>query len=108
MNTLTVYEYDVLVENTGQPASGSTKLVPKSLFKWLQTEAVRLSENGEKAWLRLSQRHGRPAVRLMSYVGVIRSPDGFQLEVLPKIGQAASQHEQTRTLLLKIDRKSVV
>lgn len=104
MNTLTVYEYDVLVENTGHPTSVSTKLVPKSLFQWLQTEAVRLSENGEKAWLRLSQRHGRPAVRLMSYVGVIRSPDGFQLEILPKIGQTASQPEQTRALLLEMLR----
>jgi len=104
MNTLTVYEYDVLVENTGQPASGSTKRVPKNLFQWLQTEAVRLSENGEKAWLRLSQRHGRPAVRLMSYVGVIRSPDGFQLEVLPKIGKTAPQPEQARALLLEMLR----
>lgn len=104
MNTLTVYEYDVLVESSGQRASGSTKLVPKSLFQWLQTEAVRLSESGENAWLRLSQRHGRPAVRLMNYVGVIRSPDGFQLEVLPKIGKTAPQPEQVRALLIEMLR----
>ena len=104
MNTSTVYEYDVLVENTGQLISGSTKHIPKSLFNWLQAEAVRLSDSGEKAWLRLSQRHGRPAVRLMNYVGVIRSPDGFQLEVLPKIGKTAPQPEQTRALLIEMLR----
>ena len=104
MNTLTVYEYDVLVEGTGQPAHDSTKVVPKGLFKWLQTEAVRLSESGETAWLRLSQRHGRPAVRLINYVGVIRSPDGFQLEVLPKIGRAAPQPARIRALLIEMLR----
>ncbi len=104
MKTSTVYEYDVLVENTGQPISGSTKHVPKSLFKWLQAEAIRLSENGETAWLRLDLRHGRPAVRLMNYVGVVRSPDGFQLEVLPKIGRVNSQPERARKLLIEMLR----
>lgn len=105
MSTLTAYEYDVLVASSKDDSTASTvKVVPKALFKWLQAEALRLSESSETAWLRLSQCHGQPAVRLLNYVGVVRSPDGFQLEILPKVGKVSEPAHKTRQLLIEMLR----
>jgi 5-methylcytosine-specific restriction enzyme subunit McrC len=46
------------------------------------------NQQGEGAWLRLAQRRGRRVVQVTSFVGVIRAPNGFQIEVLPKVGKA--------------------
>lgn len=93
MAGVTVYEFDALT-------SGA---VPERVFAWLQSQALRLSEKDEQAWLRLTQRSGQPAVRVTNYVGVIHAPGGFQIEVLPKIGKAMGR-EQTRQLLLDMLR----
>lgn len=93
MAGITVYEFDALT-------SGA---VPERVFAWLQSQALRLSEKDEQAWLRLTQRSGQPAVQVTSFVGVIRAPDGFQIEVLPKVGKAMGE-EKTRQLLLAMLR----
>jgi|SRR5690625_1490408 len=100
MKALTAYEHDVLVADTGFKQQGAVKAVPKGFFAWLEAEALRLSENGETAWLRLTQCNGLRALRLLNYVGVVRGPDGTQLEILPKIGHSQSQATESLRLLL--------
>ncbi len=63
-------------------------MVPANVFGWLEEQCLRASEAGDAAWLRLTQRRGRRVMQVTSFVGVIRAPDGFQIEVLPKVGQA--------------------
>lgn len=94
MAGITVYEFDALT-------SGA---VPERVFAWLQSQALRLSEKDEQAWLRLTQKGGQPAVQLTSFVGVIRAPDGFQIEVLPKVGKAMGDKQATRQRLLAMLR----
>ena len=93
MAGITVYEFDALTPSA----------VPERVFAWLQSQALRLSEKDEQAWLRLTQRSGQPAIRVTNHVGVIHTPGGFQIEVLPKIGKAMGR-EQTRQLLLDMLR----
>jgi 5-methylcytosine-specific restriction enzyme subunit McrC len=62
--------------------------VPQEVFSWLERICLQTAERGEAAWLRLTQRRGRRVVQVTSFVGVMRSPDGFQLEGLPKLGRA--------------------
>jgi 5-methylcytosine-specific restriction enzyme subunit McrC len=86
---ITIYEYDALFAATpGLADVEGLHAVPAKVYGWLEDQCLRAGEQGEAAWLRLAQRHGRRVVQVTSFVGVIRAPDGFQIEVLPKVGKA--------------------
>lgn len=104
MSGITIYEFDVLVpEVAGNPIVRSLHVIPAQVFVWLEARALKAAESGESAWLRLTQRHGRRAVQVTSYVGVIRTPNGFQIEVLPKVGKAIGGGDrEARQLLIEM------
>jgi len=106
MAGITIYEFDALVALApGAPDVGGQGVVPPSVFDWLERQALRAAEAGASAWLRLTQRRGRRAVQVTSFVGVIRAPDGFQIEVLPKVGKAIGGSDaQARQLLIEMLR----
>jgi len=87
---ITIYEFDALVA----PAPGlllqadGVHVVPDDVYAWLEEQSLRAAEQGQAAWLRMAQRRGRRAVQVTSFVGVVRAPSGFQIEVLPKVGKA--------------------
>lgn len=89
MNGITIFEFDALMA-AGSHLSGAESLhrIPDKVYRWLEDQCLRAAEEGEAAWLRLTQRRGRRVVQVTSFVGVIRAPDGFQIEVLPKVGKA--------------------
>lgn len=81
------------------------RTVPPEVFAWLESQALRLAEVRETSWLRLTQRRGRRAVQVTSFVGVIRAPGGYQIEVLPKVGKAIDGGEvEARQLLIEMLR----
>ncbi|OOQ44575.1 2-keto-D-gluconate dehydrogenase [Pseudomonas fluorescens] len=84
MSGVTIYEFGTVV---AQGAGGGDTEVPSSVFDWLEWLCLWSTEQGGAVWLRLTQRRGRRAIQVTSFVGVIRAPDGFQIEVLPKVGQ---------------------
>lgn len=89
MSGITIYEFDALMAaGSDVPDAEGVHRVPAAVFGWLEGQCLRTSEEGDTAWLRLTQRRGRRAVQVTSFVGVIRAPDGFQIEVLPKVGKA--------------------
>ena len=106
MAGITIYEFDALVAAApGVPDVGGQRVVPPGVFDWLELQALRAAEAGASAWLRLTQRRGHRAVQVTSFVGVIRSPDGFQIEVLPKVGKAIGGGDaQARRLLIEMLR----
>lgn len=85
----TIYEFEALAAD-GTDLSGvdGVHLVPPVVFGWLETQCLRAADAGEGAWLRWAQRRGRRVIQVTSFVGVIRAPDGYQIEVLPKVGKA--------------------
>jgi 5-methylcytosine-specific restriction enzyme subunit McrC len=103
MAGITIYEFDALVAAAPSvPDVGGQRVVPPGVFEWLELQAA---EAGVSAWLRLTQRRGHCAVQVTSFVGVIRSPDGFQIEVLPKVGKAIGGGDvQARRLLIEMLR----
>lgn len=100
------YEFDVLVAAADGVADGmGLRTVPPEVFAWLESQALRLAEVRETSWLRLTQRRGRRAVQVTSFVGVIRAPGGYQIEVLPKVGKAIDGGEvEARQLLIEMLR----
>ncbi len=106
MAGITIYEFDALVAAApGVLDVGGQRVVPPGVFDWLEVQALQVAEAGATAWLRLTQRRGHIAVQVTSFVGVIRSPDGFQIEVLPKVGKAIDGGDtQARRLLIEMLR----
>ena len=89
MQPISIYEFDALVPTGGGAVDvDGIHVVPPTVFAWLEAEALRIAELGEGSWIRLSQRKGMRAVQVTSFVGVLRAPNGFQIEVLPKVGKA--------------------
>lgn len=89
MNGITIYEFDALaVAGTDFSGIDGVHRIPASVFGWLEEQCLRAADEGNAAWLRWAQRRGRRVIQVTSYVGVIRAPDGYQIEVLPKVGKA--------------------
>ncbi len=104
MSGITVYEFDALAAaGSGFVSAEGLHAIPEHVCAWLETQCLRASEQGDAAWLRLAQRRGRRVVQVTSYVGVIRAPDGYQIEVLPKIGKRQSGGAvEARELLIEM------
>ncbi len=82
---ITVYEFDALTQADLKAAAvDGLHHIPAAVYEWLEAQCLSAAEKGEAPWLRLTQRRGRRIVQVTSFVGVIRAPNGFQIEVLPK------------------------
>jgi 5-methylcytosine-specific restriction enzyme subunit McrC len=97
MNFLTIFEFDKVVE---AKAGAVGPAVPKRVFAWLDIQSLR-SGDDVPAWLTPAQFSGQRAIQVTSYVGVIRAPCGYQIEVLPKTGRKTSP-DQARALLIEM------
>lgn len=104
MNGITIYEFDALTAaDSGIGAAEGLHSIPVRVYGWLEDQCLRAAEEGDAAWLRLTQRRGRRVVQVTSFVGVIRAPDGFQIEVLPKVGKAiGGGAKEARQLLIEM------
>lgn len=106
MTGLTIYEFDTLMA-AGSDATDAEGLhrIPDQVYGWLEDQCLRSAEAGEAAWLRLTQRRGRRVVQVTRFVGVIRAPDGYQIEVLPKVAKAIGGGDgEARQLLIEMLR----
>lgn len=93
----TLFEFDSVVA-AGPGATGYT--VPPQVFAWLESQCLS-DDAGAPSWLKMSQRGRLKAIRFTSYVGVVCAPCGYQIEILPKIGQKTSADE-ARARLVKM------
>lgn len=89
MSGISIYEFDVLTAATLSDAHPEgLHTVPDKVYGWLERQCLRTANESGSQWLRLTQRRGYRVVQVTSFVGVIRAPDGYQIEVLPKVGKA--------------------
>lgn len=102
MNGITIYEFDALTSANADIAGGGLHRIPAPVFEWLEDQCLRIAEAAAGIWLRLGQRRGHRVVQVTSFVGVINAPNGFQIEVLPKVGKAASGAAEARWLLIRM------
>lgn len=86
MTYIIAREYDLLVRGTAPTGVGVHGLPPESfdaLRAFLETP-VEGHKGQEEVIARLTLRGHQPALRLQQWVGVIRTPDGTTVELLPK------------------------
>jgi 5-methylcytosine-specific restriction enzyme subunit McrC len=104
MNRLTVFEFETVTSHSQFTGTNEgIHSVPDDVYSWLESEALRASISGQQPWLRLTQRRGLRAIQFTSFVGIIRAPNGFQIEVLPKVGRAiGGSATEARQLLIEM------
>lgn len=97
---ITVREYACL---TTQPVTASIDLAQISVtaFDWL------LSESFSKSGAALVQLEGRFSLKLDNFVGIVETPCGTLLEILPKHFEEGDCKKQSRALLRKMISKAM-
>jgi 5-methylcytosine-specific restriction enzyme subunit McrC len=110
-NIIHVREYSLLT--TGTTGSRQQRIavaekahIPQSAFSWLLDQQARFTQQG----VPLIQMEGRQALRLDSYVGVLKSPCGTVIEILPKIQDKIPDEKEAiklRMLLVDMIRTSL-
>ena len=90
MRGATIFEFDAVAP---LGAGAGVTEVPPEVFAWLESICLQTAERGEAAWLRLTQRRGRRVVQVTSFVGVMRSPNGFNCISPARLG-VTSAHAQ--------------
>lgn len=94
---ISVFEYDFLGnEDVRKP--GVVPL-PAGVFKYL--EAMALSEQG-CPFLRVTARANHRLLQVQNYAGMLFTPLGIQLEILPKVGRNLTQEKARETLLIML------
>lgn len=92
----TIFEFDYI----GKHSADNIHQVPESVYEWLKKQCLRVDE--ESRWIKLSSKSGQEVIQFVGYVGVLRSPCGYQLEILPKTGRKHEVKENTRGLLIQM------
>lgn len=96
MKSLSVYEYGyVSTENSTNTAINQ---VPKDVFSYLESLCLKQSE--KSVFLRLKSINGIKAIQFLNYAGVVITPTGFQIEILPKVAKQNDDKNKSRKSLL--------
>jgi 5-methylcytosine-specific restriction enzyme subunit McrC len=98
--TISVHEYGLLAKG-GEEASLSCASVPEACWDWLWDSAIKSSES-ELALLKPIQRNGQLYLKVLNYVGVLETPNGTVIEILPKTSVHVEDPEQERASLMKM------
>lgn len=102
MHTVTVREHALISTGPMALANGLDQAtVSEAAFEWLCKESERL----RKAGVGLVQLEGRRWLRLDNYVGVVETPDGTRIEILPKTFDEGDDAAQARRLLQRMLRR---
>ncbi len=104
MACISIREYDHLVPEGSGVHHARTTIISSSSFNALLRGIERDPKNLGKA-LQPSAFQGRPSIQAQSYAGVIRTPDGTDIEILPKVmylSESEDKVENARAFLVKM------
>lgn len=90
----TVFEYGYLTCDQAACDELSVKLISKNAFNYLKEVSLSAEESGTNKCLSLTKRHGHELIQVKNYVGVLFTPTGEHIEVLPKTGRKAENPKQ--------------
>jgi 5-methylcytosine-specific restriction enzyme subunit McrC len=101
MAELCLQEYGLLVQ--GKRTTDSLRVCGiDSQQAWDFLEKLAFSAEKDNRFIEVAQFEGNKALRVVNFVGVISTPDGTQIEILPKTSEAGQDCQRTRALLWKM------
>ncbi|WP_241570000.1 McrC family protein [Rosenbergiella collisarenosi] len=93
---VTVFEFGLLAKSSKAQAYSHIEQISSAAFEYLKVMC--LSESSERRLLKLRSTNGIEVLQLQNYAGVIFTPDGTQIEVLPKVGKGFDDTKDGRAL----------
>ncbi|MFV8449767.1 McrC family protein [Vibrio campbellii] len=90
----TVFEYGYLTHVQAACDDLNAQLISKSAFEYLKEVCLSASESETSRCLGLTKRFGHELLQVKNYVGVLFTPTGEHIEVLPKTGRKSATQEQ--------------
>ena len=90
----TVFEYGYLTHVQAACDDLNAQLISKSAFEYLKEVCLSASESETSKCLSLTKRVGHELLQVKNYVGVLFTPTGEHIEVLPKTGRKSATQEQ--------------
>lgn len=98
---ITIREYGCLGQY-GEPSGLDFSVIDNNSWLWLKDICLNRTDE-QSEFVRLISRNGQECLQVRNYVGVLETPSGLQIEILPKIAQSNKQSiEETRALLWKM------
>jgi len=99
VSCIVINEYGVLtsIKNGGQ--------LPNACFIWLKKIALEQQEKEKAEFVRLVSRGGIESLQVKNYVGLLQTPNGTCIEILPKISDGLVDRDDSISLLLKMLQK---
>ncbi|MFC1503756.1 McrC family protein, partial [Pseudomonadota bacterium] len=103
MKTYHVFEYGYL--SPGKLDDPRCITIPKAAFDYLEECCLNLSDQGEAnlPFLQYRSLRSSKVIQVKNYVGILSTPQGVQIEILPKIGKTGNDEKgipQSRQMLL--------
>lgn len=93
---ITVFEYDKL---SAEPVAGAVA-IGAAAFNYLESRC--LSESRHQGCMTLISRRGAKLLQMQNYAGVLHTPFGVQIEILPKIGRSMAQGKARQALFIML------
>lgn len=101
MNEICIREYGLLVEGNADQNTLHVASITNPIA-WEFLEGLAFSNDKRNRFIETAVYSGKKALRVVNFVGVITTPDGTQIEILPKTSEDGKDAGQTRLLLWKM------
>ena len=79
--------------------------LPVVCYQWLKKIALERQKGKGTEFLRLISRDGKESLQVRNYVGLLQTPDGTCIEILPKISEGKEDRKESIKLLFKMLQK---
>lgn len=96
----TVFEFGYLGFCKKAQMSSRVEVIPQSAYDYLKT--LCLCDDSESRFMRLRQVDSCEVLQVKNYAGVIFTPDGTQIEVLPKVAKSSDDSASRASLLMML------
>jgi 5-methylcytosine-specific restriction enzyme subunit McrC len=97
---ITIREYGLLIKGGASHDIGCSS-ISASAFDWLLVNGQSIGENGREL-VRIKRQGKGIALQVVNFVGVLDTPCGTRIEILPKVASNSDNPELARKTLLKM------
>lgn len=98
--SITVFEYGLLSASEKAIDSDTVTRISEAAFVYLKECC--LCDKSESRFLKLKIDSGMEVLQVQNYAGVVRCPDGTQIEILPKVAKNAVTEDEAESARLSL------
>lgn len=102
MRELCIREFAYIIQDEQGNETNQLDLCSVNPKAWKFLEDYAYSNDKEKRFIKSSSYKGKKAFQVVNFVGVITTPDGTHLEILPKTNEDGQDFDETRKLLVRM------